>query len=168
MNDKPKPKPKPAAPKPVVETTEVVENAPATQVYDAIVGDLVETDIKEVETLPEPGEKKEAAAKKPGSITPPPTTYAVVSAAEKDSVSFDKIIFKNMVHRKSLSVHHMQRRLAEWGYPEANLDKDGYFGDSTLEAIHKFQNDHGLVVGELTFDTLSAIFEGDTNVIVTH
>lgn len=97
----------------------------------------------------------------------PPTVYSVVSADSVDSVSVSAIVYKNIFQKKSLSVHHLQRRLAEWGYIIANVDKDGYFGEPTRDAILAFQMAHGFVVtGEADMATVQAIFEGDTNVRV--
>jgi peptidoglycan hydrolase-like protein with peptidoglycan-binding domain len=97
----------------------------------------------------------------------PPTVYSVVSGDAYDVVHVSAIIFKNMYQRKSLSVHHLQRRLSEWGISQANVDKDGYFGDSTRDAVSTFQGTYGLpVTGATDFATLTRIFEGDTNVRV--
>jgi peptidoglycan hydrolase-like protein with peptidoglycan-binding domain len=55
----------------------------------------------------------------------------------------------------------------EWGYMDAYLDKDGYFGDLTLKSINEFRTAHGIESNlPLDAETFSAIFEGDTNVNV--
>jgi peptidoglycan hydrolase-like protein with peptidoglycan-binding domain len=75
-------------------------------------------------------------------------------------------VYKNTAARKSLTVHHLQRRLAELGYNEAMTDKDGWLGDETKTAIEKFQKDKGFepngMIDEATF---IAIFKGDMNVV---
>jgi hypothetical protein len=97
----------------------------------------------------------------------PPTTYAVVGGGTIDSVHLSKCVFKSTTHKRSLTVHHLQRRLMEWGYMDAYLDKDGYFGDLTLKSVNEFRNAHG-IVSDVAMDaeTLTRIFEGDTNVSV--
>ena len=97
----------------------------------------------------------------------PATTYAVVGGGVIDPVHLSKCVFKSLTHKRSLTVHHLQRRLKEWGYMDAYLDKDGYFGDLTLKSVNEFRKDHG-IVSDLAIDakTFSAIFEGDTNVTV--
>lgn len=97
----------------------------------------------------------------------PPSAYAVVSGEDQDPVYLKRCVYKDLTRKKSLSVHHVQRRLAEWGYPNANLDKDGYYGDHTVAAVQQFQNDHGLEGdGMMNSSTLKAIFSGDPNVRV--
>jgi peptidoglycan hydrolase-like protein with peptidoglycan-binding domain len=62
----------------------------------------------------------------------------------------------------------LQRRLVEWGYQDAFLDKDGFYGDQTKSAVEKFQADHGLTVtGLADYETFVAVFENDNNVLVT-
>jgi peptidoglycan hydrolase-like protein with peptidoglycan-binding domain len=90
---------------------------------------------------------------------------AVVSKNEVDDVSLSSAVFKNINSRKSLTVHHLQRRLVELGYDIAGKDKDGWFGDNTLAGIISYQ-EHNKVgeKGKLDAETFLAIFEGDPNV----
>jgi hypothetical protein len=96
----------------------------------------------------------------------PSAPKAAVSGADTDEVYLANCVYKNTAARKSLTVHHLQRRLAELGYNEAMTDKDGWLGDETKTAIEKFQKDKGFepngVVDEATF---TAIFKGDMNVV---
>lgn len=99
--------------------------------------------------------------------TPVPSApKAAVSGADTDEVYLANCVYKNTAARKSLTVHHLQRRLAELGYNEAMTDKDGWLGDETKVAIEKFQKLEGLepngIVDEATF---LAIFKGDMNVV---
>jgi hypothetical protein len=101
------------------------------------------------------------------SAMPEPAGPAVVSNGVTDEVLLSACVYKNEFNRKSLSVHHLQRRLAELGFPEAKFDRDGYFGDLTKAAIGRFQVSKGLSgSGNLTTETFLAIFEGDPNVTV--
>jgi hypothetical protein len=98
---------------------------------------------------------------------PAPAGPAVVSNNIVDDVVLSAIIFKNIYSRKSLSVHHMQRRLAELGYSVAALDKDGFYGDRTKEALAAFQANKQLPGdGNVDPATLTALFDGDPNVRV--
>ena len=111
-----------------------------------------------VEPTPEPA----------GELKPKPkasSRSAVVSGGAKDDVFLANCVYKNVYSRKSLTVHHLQRRLTELGYTEANADKDGWLGDLTKSAITKFQKDKGLsATGTVDADTFTKIFEGDSNV----
>ena len=90
---------------------------------------------------------------------------AVVSGEAKDEVFLANCVYKNVYARKSLTVHHLQRRLVELGYKEAYADKDGWLGDLTKLAITNFQKDKGLnATGQVDADTFKKIFEGDSNV----
>lgn len=96
----------------------------------------------------------------------PSAPRAAVSGADTDEVYLANCVYKNTAARKSLTVHHLQRRLVELGYNEAMTDKDGWLGDETKTAIEKFQKLEGLesngTVDEATF---LAIFKGDRNVV---
>jgi hypothetical protein len=96
----------------------------------------------------------------------PSAPKAAVSGADADEVYLANCVYKNPAARKSLTVHHLQRRLVELGYNEAMTDKDGWLGDETKTAIEKFQKLEGLepngIVDEATF---LAIFKGDMNVV---
>jgi hypothetical protein len=98
---------------------------------------------------------------------PAPAGPAVVGLGEVDDVLLSSCIYKNKYARKSLTVHHLQRRLSELGYTQAGLDKDGYYGDLTKAAVLEFQlannlSDSGMV-DAVTFEL---IFKGDPNVKV--
>jgi peptidoglycan hydrolase-like protein with peptidoglycan-binding domain len=98
---------------------------------------------------------------------PEPAGAFVVGNGVVDEVSASKIIYKNELARKSLSVHHLQRRLNELGYTEAYKDKDGYFGDKTRLALARFQTEKNLeATGQATLDTLKVLFAGDANVVI--
>jgi len=90
-----------------------------------------------------------------------------VSGADKDDVLLSKCVFKNVYSRKSLTIHHVQRRLAELGYRDAGSDKDGWYGDKTKSAVAAFQKDRKLgESGIIDAATLEAIFDGDPYVSV--
>lgn len=98
---------------------------------------------------------------------PEPAGEAVVGNGVVDPVYVSSIVYKNLYSRKSLSVHHLQRRLAELGYESARKDKDGWFGDNTVAAVKSYQADKKLPVnGEITYGLLTKIFAGDPNVEV--
>lgn len=93
---------------------------------------------------------------------PKPASPAVVSGKEVDDVLLSALVYKNPYVKKSLSVHHLQRRLNELGYVTAHLDKDGWFGDGTRLAVEEFRSARSIVgSGVIDADTLKAIFDGD-------
>lgn len=96
---------------------------------------------------------------------PPPAGPAVVSNNTVDDVSLAAVVYKNIYARKSLTVHHLQRRLVELGYADALKDKDGWYGDHTVNAVTNFQKVNKVgKEGTLDAKTFLAIFKGDPNV----
>ena len=90
-----------------------------------------------------------------------------VSGEDVDDVILANCVYKNVYARKSLTVHHLQRRLIELGYKDADADKDGWLGDETVASIKKFQADKGMdVTGSVDSETFIKIFEEDTHVNV--
>ena len=174
MTEKNSPKPKPSAPKkvdvPVVydavlDEDTIAQHAGAEVAVEVEV--LAEAEAEVVAPVDtEVSEKVEAIVPAAKKSSAPATTYAVVSGNDKDEVRLSAIIFENVKAKKSLSVHHLQRRLNEWGFASAYTDRDGWYGVPTRDAVHEFQEAQGLPVGELDMVTLKAIFEGDTNVRV--
>jgi hypothetical protein len=125
------------------------------------------------EPMPEPvvvPEPEPEPAPKPVVVQPSKASKkhnVVVSGDDKDTVILANCVYKNVYARKSLTVHHVQRRLNELGYTEANADKDGWFGDLTKSATSKFQKDKGLpATGLMDADTFSKLFQGDPHVEV--
>jgi peptidoglycan hydrolase-like protein with peptidoglycan-binding domain len=113
-----------------------------------------------------PVEDKPVAPKPKAKPKPPPAprATAVVGGGEQDDVLLSKMVKDNLKGRKSLSVHHLQRRLTELGYGEAGADIDGRYGQLTEVAVAKFQKDRDLdETGAVDAETLKAIFEGDPN-----
>lgn len=91
----------------------------------------------------------------------------IASGNNADNVYLANCIYKNKFARKSLTIHHLQRRLNELGYKDAYTDKDGWLGDLTRLAIENFQKDRGLAVtGNVDADTFTKIFEGDPHVVI--
>jgi peptidoglycan hydrolase-like protein with peptidoglycan-binding domain len=90
-----------------------------------------------------------------------------VSGAAQDNVYLSRCVVKNQFERKSLTIHHVQRRLAELGYRAATADKDGWYGDNTVSAVASFQSAVQLTsTGIIDAETFTALFAGDPNVIV--
>jgi hypothetical protein len=136
------------APAPIVEPEVIVEPTPAPE--PEVIPEVV----------PEPVHVEEPKAHKPKATQS-------VSGNGVDEVLLANCIYKNVYARKSLSVHHLQRRLIELGFKDADADKDGWLGDETVAAIKNFQASKGLdVTGSVDATTLTKIFEGDHNVQV--
>ncbi len=152
---------------------------PAAIIDEAPVADAAPVSIIEPEDIVEPEPTPEPVVPEP---TPEPTPEPVVveepvahkpkateavSGNGVDEVLLANCIYKNAFARKSLSVHHLQRRLIELGFKDADADKDGWLGDETVTAIKNFQASKGLdVTGTVDATTLTKIFEGDHNVHV--
>ena len=96
---------------------------------------------------------------------PKPAGDAVVGNGVVDTVKLSAIVYKNLQAKKSLSVHHLQRRLNELNYVEAYQDRDGWFGDRTKTALARFQADNKVGAdGVPDLKTLNKLFAGDPNV----
>ena len=143
-----------------VENTEIAEQAEVVAPIDIQVD--IEPEIAEQAVVIE----SVTVAPKTGNRQPS-LPGAAVSGNAFDQVLLSSCVFKNKFARKSLSIHHVQRRLAELGYPDAASDKDGWYGDLTASAVAVFQATEGLEsTGVLDMATLNAIFHDDPNVTV--
>lgn len=159
------------------EAPEVVEEVFTTEEFFEHLDQLdaeaeAEAEATAVEEVEEVSPKLKPAKPKPVETTPtstsvPPTNYAVVGGGEQDDVSLSRAIYKNMKQRRSLTVHHIQRRLKEWGFRDAYSERDGFYGDNTKKSVSEFQEFLGLeVTGLMDAETMTRLFEGDTNVTV--
>lgn len=127
--------------------------------------------VIEPEPTPQPQPEPQPAVAVEPVPTPKPkpkaSSRAVVSGGDKDDVFLANCVYKNVYARKSLTVHHVQRRLVDLGYKEAYADKDGWLGDLTKLAITNFQKDSGLnATGKMDAVTFTKLFDGDDNVNV--
>jgi len=90
-----------------------------------------------------------------------------VSGKAKDDVMLSRCEYKSATTRKSLTVHHVQRRLIELGYTSVRADKDGWYADATRDAVAKYQASiGGEATGMMDVATFTALFAGDVNVVV--
>lgn len=95
----------------------------------------------------------------------PVVAHAAVTGAV-DEVYLSKCVYENKFERKSLTIHHLQRRLEELGYKDVVGDRDGWLGELTMLSVNQFQKDKGLDVTDKSVDevTFISIFAGDPNV----
>lgn len=121
------------------------------------------------EPTPAPVEPEPAPVIVPVEVPQPEpvVAYAAVTGA-MDEVYLSKCVYENKYERKSLTVHHLQRRLEELGYKDVVGDRDGWLGELTMMSVNQFQTDKGLEVTDKSIDsnTFSMIFAGDPNVNV--
>jgi len=150
------------------EAPELLEETPVEEEFVLIAEEPVVVELEEeVVEVPKPKKPATPKAPKPATSGVPPTTYAVVGGGEKDEVHLSRAIYKNMRQRRSLTVHHIQRRLKEWGFRDAYSERDGFYGDNTKKSVTEFQESLGLeVTGMMDAETMTRLFEGDTNVTV--
>jgi peptidoglycan hydrolase-like protein with peptidoglycan-binding domain len=135
-----------------------VAEEPVVVVEEAVV----EESIPEPEPTPEPTPEPKPKATKPAA-----EATHVVGDGDYDQVFLKQCVYKNMYARKSLTVHHLQRRLGELGYGDATADRDGWYGDLTMESVKAFQGDNKLEAnGIMDATTFERIFAGDPNVKV--
>jgi pyruvate/2-oxoglutarate dehydrogenase complex dihydrolipoamide acyltransferase (E2) component len=140
--------------------------------------ELVDTADQPQESAPtEPAPVETVAAEEPTAPAPEPQKAArertpsrpgkTVSGQPVDEVRLATCVYKNKNARKTLSVYHVQRRLVELGYREADSDKSGWYGDLTRSSIRAFQSDEGLPGdGTMNAETLDRLFFDDPNVTV--
>lgn len=138
----------------------IIEAAPVEVVIDTVDEAQVEP-IVEVEVVPEPIVVVEPT---PEPVKPAKVVRGhSVSGKGTDDVFLKNCVYMNKAARKSLTVHHLQRRLNELGYAEAYSDKDGWYGDLTKVAVEKYQKDNKLAVTGLVDEkTFTSIFAGDS------
>lgn len=123
--------------------------------------------VEEPTPEPEPEPAPAPKAKPVPVVVEEAAATHVVGSGDKDEVYLKQCVYKNMYARKSLTVHHLQRRLAELGYGDAAADRDGWYGDLTKAAVESFQGDNKLeATGIIDADTFKRIFAGDPNVLV--
>ena len=151
--------------------TQNIEDTPEHNVPEP-ESEAVKSDAKEPTTESKPAmrTRKTPAPVIENSVSRPvvevsaPAATAVVGNGDTDEVFLSKLVYKAYA-KKSLSVHHLQRRLNELGYPAAYSDHDGWYGDLTHDAVAQFQEAHGIQAsGLVDAETAQAIFEGDPNV----
>jgi hypothetical protein len=146
----------------------VVDEAPAViiDIPAAPAPEPVEVEEPKPVVVEEP-KPKPVPEVKPAPVVVKPTGNHVVGKGDADDVYLAKCVYKNMYERKSLTIHHLQRRLEELGYKDVIGDKDGWLGDLTMMSVEKFQKDKGLAAtGKVDAETFKKIFEGDSNVNV--
>lgn len=115
--------------------------------------EVVETIAEEPAPAPAPAKPK---------AKPVHANHYVVGGTAKDTVYLSACVYKNPKARKSLTVHHLQRRLVELGFDVAGADKDGWYGDLTATAVGEWQKANKKPVTErLTLDELLDIFKDD-------
>jgi peptidoglycan hydrolase-like protein with peptidoglycan-binding domain len=146
------------------------------EVTNEVIEEVVEAQVVVAEVTPEPVvvveepvaviEEPAKASKTTRGETPSPVRH-VVSGGDTDDVHLDKCVYMNKYSRKSLTVHHVQRRLVELGYHDAAGDKDGWYAELTHMAVAAFQKDRSIDgEGCMNEETFVALFDGDQNVTV--
>jgi hypothetical protein len=147
---------------------ENIEEVAAPEEVAAAVEVEVEEPIAIVEE-PTPAPVEPEPMPEPVPVEEPQPQPAAANAAvtgSSDDVYLVKCVYENKYERKSLTIHHIQRRLEELGYKDVVGDRDGWLGELTMLSINQFQKDKGLDVTDKTVDevTFISIFAGDPNV----
>jgi peptidoglycan hydrolase-like protein with peptidoglycan-binding domain len=112
-------------------------------------------------------EEEIAPTKTDDGLTPVATNTPVEDGSaptEVAEVYADKIIYKNKMAKKSMSVWQVQRRLFDLGYAEVREAKPGYFEEVTLKAVEDYRADKNLGDGEIDVKFLKSLFAGDKTV----
>lgn len=76
----------------------------------------------------------------------------------------DKIIYKNKMAKKSMSVWQVQRRLFDLGYTAVKKAKPGYYEEITQAVVDAYRAENKLGTGEIDEKFLKAIFKEDKSV----
>jgi len=145
-----------------------IDHAADIELDEAV--EVVEKEVQAPDVEPEQVIAEEPMPEEPMPepvVVQQPQVSQAVSGEDIDDVILANCVYKNVYARKSLTVHHLQRRLIELGYKDADADKDGWLGDETVASIKEFQADKGMdVTGSVDADTFIKIFEGDVHVNV--
>lgn len=151
---------------PAGEAVETVEVAAEPEPYVAPILEPEPTPAPVQESVPA-AEPEPVPAPAPKAKVKPAQFRHVVTNADADPVYLASCVYQNKYARKSLTVHHLQRRLVELGYKDAEGDKDGWYGELTAMAVKDYQKDCGLEpTGMMDADTFTKVFAGDSNVEV--
>lgn len=157
-------------PAPIVEA--IPEEAPMPEMNRAIHGSTIRAEAPVEPVIVQEPEPVAVAPVEPPKPMPQPQPVAVptrhvVTDGDADPVHLSACVYENKFARKSLTVHHVQRRLVELGYNDAVGDRDGWYGELTALAVKAFQKDKGLdSTGLMNEETFTKLFQGDTNVEV--
>ena len=90
-----------------------------------------------------------------------PTPVEEVAPSEVVEVFASKIVYKNKMAKKSMSVWQVQRRLFDLGYEEVREAKPGYYEEITLKAVEDYRADKNLGDGEIDAKFLKSLFKDD-------
>lgn len=142
--------------------TTLNEPTPAPEV-PPVAAEAAKEDVRDVEVN----------VRKDGKPRKRPVTVQrhVIGPGSTDTVYLSRCEYESVRTRKSLTVHHLQRRLEELGYVEAGADIDGWYSALTASAVAKFKADHDISPADgktIDAETFTLIFEGDSNVTVSH
>lgn len=151
------------------ENIEEVAAAPVEEIAAAAAVEVVPEAVVVEEPAPAPVEPEPAPVVVPVEVPQPePVVAHAAVTGDMDEVYLSKCVYENKFERKSLTIHHLQRRLEELGYKDVVGDRDGWLGELTMTSVNKFQGDRGLEVTNKSIDanTFTMIFAGDPNVNV--
>lgn len=148
-----------------------VEATPAVAIEPTpIVPDPVPTPEPVVEEPVAVAEPEPMPTPAPAPVVTPQVVVParhVITDGNADPVYLASCVYMNKFNKKSLTVHHVQRRLVELGYKDAVGDRDGFYGELTFEAVKAFQKDGRLEpTGLMDATTFTKLFAGDSNVEV--
>lgn len=145
-------------------TSKISESKPKPE----LKGTLETTDSN---VSPAPEEPKPTSAKSAGArpVTAPVAPYAVIGAGDTDPIAYSKAKVPGRTEsRKSLTVLHLQRRLAEEGFAEAASAPGGRYESLTTRAVQAYQDSiKAEPTGVLTRDQFAKLFKDDPNVTVS-
>ena len=127
-------------------------------------------EVSDENVSPAPVEPKQTSAKSVGAkpITESVAPYAVIGTGDTDPIAYSKAKVPGRTEsRKSLTVLHLQRRLAEEGFAEAASAPGGRYETLTTRAVSQYQESiKAEPTGVLTREQFAKLFEGDPNVTV--
>lgn len=109
-------------------------------------------------------EEKPKATPAPKTKVAPVARHVVGKGATDEVLLSRAVPLERAKTRKSLTIHHLQRRLAELGFSEAASDLDGRWGELTGRAVAAWQKKNGYPEGDLNGVQFTEIFKGDPNV----
>ena len=97
-------------------------------------------------------------------VVPVATPVKEVAPSEVVEVFANKIIYKNKMAKKSMSVWQVQRRLFDLGYTAVKKAKPGYYEELTQSVVDAYRVENKLGTGQIDEKFLKAIFKDDKSV----
>lgn len=148
----------------MVDTNEPVEDAPVVPTLKKGTLSAPAEDSKFSVVEEEIAPTEDVVEEVVPAVVPVATPAKEVAPSEVVEVFANKIIYKNKMAKKSMSVWQVQRRMFDLGYTAVKKAKPGYYEDITQSVVDAYRVENKLGTGQIDEKFLKAIFKDDKSV----